>query len=243
MSNKEIILYQDNNIKELKTNISNMQEKIIDLTEQKLEIERNIYSFNNQYNEIVGPHLLKYLKQKEENISIAIEQTDDANKKQELEDKLKITKDDMSDFKTHQDKNTLNLPTLTLEQEAELKTLYKKACRLCHPDMVDENFKEEALSLFHRLNEANQKKDISKVKEILEYLQDNNFSISSDISDVEILKKRHSTLKSDVLKLELEIQDLKNDDTYKKISKIQDWNRYFKIISKQLEKEVYKQEV
>lgn len=242
MENQEVALYVDDQIKEIKEGISSLKEDIIDLMETKLTIERKIYRFNDQYNEKVGPSLLRYLKQREKNIKELIEDTDNENKKDGLKEKLKEAKEDTEDFGTYSDEKP-NVYSLSSEEEATLKALYKKACRLCHPDIVDETFKDEALSFFHRLNEANQKKDIAKVKEILEYLQGNSFTLSDIDSDMEILKKRHSTLKSDTIKLEIEIQDLKSNETYKKIMGIKNWDKYFHIISSQLNKEVYKQKM
>jgi hypothetical protein len=235
-------VYVDKDIQVLSDEIIQLEEDLLNLTEDKLNIENKIYDFNNKYNEKVGPTLLKYLQQREENIKEAIENTDDEEKKENLNKKLNDAKEDTQDYSTYTE-DTPNIIELSEEQEQELKALYKKACRLCHPDMVDESFKQEALSIFHQLNEANQKKDIEKVKEILAYLEDNNMSINTNISDIEILKKRHFNLKSDILKIQIEITDLQNDGTYKRIENIQDWDRYFKIVSKQLEKEIYKQEI
>jgi hypothetical protein len=56
-------------------------------------------------------------------------------------------------------------PTLTKEQETELKVIYRKAAMLCHPDK-----NKDGEEIFKNLNNANKNNDLQKVKEIFSRL-------------------------------------------------------------------------
>ena len=243
MDNKEIILYQSERLQEMIGDIKSLEDKIIDLSEDKLEIEKKIYRFNNEYNEKVGTILVKYLQKREELVAQKYGECENEEQKEALKKKHENAQEDVQTFQAQQANNKTPIKKLTLEEEQELKLLYKKACRLCHPDMVDELFKEEAIAIFHQLNLANQRKDLPQVREILKQLEIANFSMTSLPSDIEVLKKRKTALGAEVIKIELEIGELKNDSTYQRIQNIKDWQRYFKVTAMQLEKEIYKQEL
>ncbi len=56
-------------------------------------------------------------------------------------------------------------PTLSKEQEAEMKIIYRKAAMLCHPDK-----NKDGEEIFKELNNANKNNDLQKVKEIFNRL-------------------------------------------------------------------------
>ena len=128
---------------------------------------------------------------------------------------------------------------LSDDDKAELKKLYKKAARLCHPDIVPDELKEKANEMMQLLNEAYAKKDLPKVKEIL-YSLDNGtvFERSSDaIEDKELLKAKIEEYKQNIKNVESELEEIKQDGTYQTIAKLDDWDEYFEELKSELEKE------
>ena len=234
--------YIDPSHQQLNNDINNLEVKIVELSEQKSEIEQVIYDFNTSYTKEIGPVLKQYLDQREQDLEEKIAKTDDDTAKEQLAKKLKEAKEDSQNYERSQPQDKQLMPEIKLSQEEiqELKKLYRKACRLCHPDMVNEQKRAEATNIFHRLGEAHQRKDITKVKEILTYLENNNFAINDEPNDLDKLTKRKNMLTSEVLKLEIQINDLKADDTYKRILSIDNWNKYFTITKEQLKKEIHK---
>ena len=128
---------------------------------------------------------------------------------------------------------------ITNEQKSELKKLWKKACKLCHPDIVIDKFKEKAHAIMQALNDAYSKKDIVKVQEILSNLENGlTFEIESDnINDKELLKEKIKQYKKNILELENEIEDLKHDETYQIIQEIDDVDLYFEELKSELQSE------
>ena len=236
----QIIKYIDPAQKEIIKEIEALETTIVNLTSEKSDIEQLIYAFNTAYTKAIGKTLKAYLEQKEKHIEQQLKSTSDEPTKQKLQEDLKTTQKQKTEYSTQIPQKSPPLPTLSPQQSQELKKLYRKACRLCHPDMVDEPFRQEAIELFHKLNEAHQKKDIAKVREILDYLEHHQRLNTKTLSDLETLKKKKSELTTQTMTLEIEINDLKADTTYKKIKAIDDWERYFNTTRKQLEQEIHK---
>ncbi len=129
---------------------------------------------------------------------------------------------------------------LTDEEKKELKKLYRKASKLCHPDIVEIEVREQAEQIFIALNEAYVKNDLEEVREILISLEKGiKFDIASDsIDDAEILKEKIDELKKKVQQEKVELDEIKNDESYEIIEELDDWDVYFEELKTNLEDEV-----
>ncbi|MCI0501860.1 MAG: hypothetical protein L0Y61_08995, partial [Epsilonproteobacteria bacterium] len=125
------------------------------------------------------------------------------------------------------------------EEKQELKTLYKKAARLCHPDLVPDELKEKAHQLIQQLNEAYGKKDLAQVKKILHSLETGTgFEVSSDsINDKELLKEKIEEYKNKIVEMENELIKIQQDETFQIISDLDKWDDYFEKLKTRLENE------
>ena len=130
-----------------------------------------------------------------------------------------------------------NSITLNDEEKKELKSLYKQAARLCHPDIVPDELKEKAHNLMQKLNDAYSKKDISKVKEILHSLKNGtSFEVSSEtIEDKELLKIKIKEYLKNIEAIKTEIEEIKEDEIYQTIAELDNWDEYFEKLRSELE--------
>lgn len=130
-------------------------------------------------------------------------------------------------------------PDLDETQQKELVTLFRKACRLCHPDIVSEELKAKAHEIMSELNAARANRDLSRVKEILHsLLTGKSFSVASDtIFDKELLRLKIQAIKETIRTLESEIQDLESSEANAIISESGDKDDYFESLKAQLLKE------
>jgi uncharacterized coiled-coil DUF342 family protein len=160
---------------------------------------------------------------------------------------FKEAKEDSEQFSEEYDEiNVEEYHDLNDEQLKELKKAYRKACMLCHPDLVTEELKEQAHEIMTELNSARQKKDLNKVLEILNMLMSGEFVIASDnIFDVDLLKTKILKTKAKIDELKTETDELETSDVYKDIQSIDDKDEYFSAIkvhlaeeSERLEKEL-----
>lgn len=129
--------------------------------------------------------------------------------------------------------------TLNDEEKKELKLLFRKAARLCHPDIVSKELQNKAHEITAQLNEAYAQNDLSSVKRILEMLENGvYFDAQSDtLQDAEKLKHKIVHLTDVLADISQELEDIRDDETYKTIEEIEDWDVYFSEVREALESE------
>ena len=183
------------------------------------------------------------LKNKEDELSSEKERFEKVES--ELEDdpiwkEYRKTKEDYEDF-SEEHEEIINEVRYELSDEelAELKRVYRKASKLCHPDIVADDLKEHAQEIMQQLNEAYHRKDLKAVKDILFNLESGNgFTKSSDvITDKELLKAKIAVMKERIKEVSAEIEEIKQDEVFKLIQEIGDWSEYFERLKAQLKDE------
>ena len=128
------------------------------------------------------------------------------------------------------------------DEKKELKKLYKKAGKLCHPDIVVDELKEQATEIMKELNNAYATKNLSKVKEILNALERGVvFAVASDsIDDKDLLKEKIVELRKNIGITEDEIAEIKEDDAFETIHDMDSWDNYFNDLETALQAELDK---
>lgn len=228
---------------ETKETIDELKGAISELEEALENIDRN----DENYDEIYKAHkeLQSELQKLENELSFQEEKLDDV--KEQLEDdksfeEYEDVKSNYEEFENEYEhikdiqKDIIELNDI---EKKEIKKLYKKAARLCHPDIVADELKDKAHEIMQSLNEAYSIKDITKVKDILHKLEKGaDLDVSSDrIEDKEILKVKIEEFKQTIKEVENEIEDIQNDETFKTINNLDDWDEYFENIKSELQKE------
>jgi hypothetical protein len=191
-----------------------LKEELQNLTNQKDEIEEQIYSFKDR-----DSYVWEYTSAKHNYEEYYQEYT---NIQEDIENNI----------------------TLNDEEKLEIKSLWKKACKLCHPDIVTDDLKEKAHEVMQALNEAYSQKDIEKIKSILKDLEHGfTFVLQSEsINDLELLNVKISEYQEQIKIIELDIEKIKNDTTFKLISQENNWNNHFQKIKQNLKEEKKKLE-
>ncbi|MBD3797829.1 MAG: hypothetical protein IE887_08850 [Campylobacterales bacterium] len=211
------------------------------------EILKHIDDSHEQYDEIQASYkdLLEELGRLEDEIKTQQEELEKAKEfidDEALQHEYQESKNHYDEFNNNYEdikESIKNSMALNEEEKALLKTLYKKAARLCHPDIVPDEQKEKAHELMQQLNDAYSKKEILKVKEILNLLENGSwFKLSSDsIDDKEILKAKIDECKQNIKEIENELEALEEDETYQIIAELDDWDEYFEELKSELFKE------
>ena len=218
-----LTIYLDPEIDALKLEIKSLEAAINFLSDEKADLEKLIHEFGIRHNKELGELLIKILQYRKEN-------TKGTPQQQEAEDDYNTYHQEYEATKNEQ------VATLTNEEQKELKDKYRKASKLCHPDVVSEEQKELATKLFAELSAAYEKNDIKRVKEILERLEKGNFFIpkSDAINEKQLLQSEMEKQRLKVKDLKEQLQAIKESDTYKTISSIDNWDEYFMNAKQQL---------
>jgi chromosome segregation ATPase len=128
---------------------------------------------------------------------------------------------------------------LSDEERKELKKAYRKACKLCHPDIVPDDLQEQALRLMQQLNDAYGTGNLTEVLKILKMLESGGgFEVASDqINDKEVLRAKISEIRSKIVEINEELDAIRDDDTYQTVQELDDWEEYFADLKDRLSEE------
>ena len=146
---------------------------------------------------------------------------------------------DYHDFlKTYKDKE--EKVDLSLSDEKELKIIYKKASKLCHPDMVDISKLEDAQEFFIELNEAYKSKNLKMVKDIFIFLDGGKIFKKEDIElqSIEKISLNIISIKKAIKNLLAENNHIRYENEYSFVFDINNMDDYFTNIKNQLQNQL-----
>lgn len=229
-----VIVYEDEEIQGLKLELKILEKHFLMYSNKVEEYHNIINDFNAKYHKKLGTLISEILVLREEYYEYMFKN----NKAFEYE--YYESKKDYENYKDEFKKFTYSNPIeLSKQQKKELKRLYKKASRLCHPDILEDDKKEQAEEIFKNLNAAYEQKDINKVSKILEKLiSGETFIIASDaLFDKKILKNKIDLLREKIDEIKIDIDSLKQNETFVMVSKIDDLYTYFSSMQEELKVE------
>ena len=230
-----LIIYEDKEVQGLKLELKLLEKELLALSCELEEYHSQINSFNGKYHKELGLLIEEVLILREEYFEYLY---NDDKKRYEYE--YFEAKKDFETFHEEIKKFRLDSPyELSKKQKAELKRLYKKASRLCHPDIIEDEKKEDAQEIFKELNAAYQQNDIKKVSDILNHLlKGENFSFDSDVLfDRNILKNKIEIARDKIKVVNTELEVIKRDETYNLINSIENLEEYIYEMKKELQDE------
>lgn len=212
----QVSIYIDPEMETLRFEGKALEALLQQLSDEKAELEKLVHEFGVRHNQVLGKLILKilhYLKEK----SKGSPQEAEAEKDYE---------DFNTDFKSTKDEKIISLNE---DEKKQLKDSYRKASKLCHPDVVDQDQSESAHKIFMELNNAYESNDILRVKEILHDLQQGKtFNSKSDTANEKTtLQLALSQLRMRLNELKKDIAGIKASETYSTIISIQNWDKYF----------------
>lgn len=121
-----------------------------------------------------------------------------------------------------------------------LKSLYKEASKLCHPDSHLCIFEDKKIAAenFSKLTEAYKRRDLKTVKYLHgEFILGNTNVNIENTSEVDLLRIKLETLNAKYDYLLSELRDLKISEEYLNVVSISDYDQYFKKQKQLLEDE------
>ena len=237
-SRKQIAVYVDPEIPELTLELKALELQVGSLEDEKTELEKLLHTYNYRHAIEVGEIIRRILQLRREKLKVEAEQ--DADKEEEYQEARQEYDEYDQDF---QETSKQELFKVTEAEQQELKAMFRACSKMCHPDVVAQDFKAEASHLFARLSEANGKNDILVVKAIYEQLQKGIFTpMSATISDAQKLHGQVVRIRGKAKDLSVSISAIRTTDAYRKILAIKDWDEYFATLKQQLQEELERME-
>lgn len=230
-----LVVFEDKEIQGLKLELKVLEKELLRLSCELEDYHSQINSFNSKYHKELGVLIEEILILREEYFEI-LYQSD----KQKYEYEYFEAKKDFENFHEESKRFKIDSPLeLSKKEKAELKRLYKKASKLCHPDIIEESKREEAENIFKDLNAAYQQNDIKRVSDILNtLLRGENYSFESDVLfDRKVLKNKIEITRDKIKVVQTEIEVIKRDETYILINDIDSIEEYIYRTKKDLKEE------
>jgi len=215
--------------------IENLREEIGERESEKSELDKLIHDFNIRHQQECGELIIQLLTLRKENLKEKAESNfewqnayDEAGKA--FHDYQKIF--DAAQKEAHQN--------LTDDEEIELKDLFRKASKCCHPDMVKDELEEEAGATFHELKSAYNQNDLNRVREIWESLDSKEvIDVSSTYGeDFKKINLEIVRLKSKLKMLKSDLKNLKDSPSFIQVIILDNWDEYFDEKKRKLEQEI-----
>lgn len=247
---QQAIKFKQDLFKDEKEKHEDIKDEVNTLKVEKAELEdrlEELDEFDDEYDEVYREYqdIKCELDEKEEELQSQRKKAKEA--KEELEDdpvndQYEEAKNDYKEFSSDYEdtiKKEEQKYNLSEDEKKELKKIYRKASRMCHPDIVADELKVQATEIMKQLNDAYDNKDIEKVKEILKSLENGtSFDVASDkIDDKKILKSKIEEFREKISIIEQELDEIKEDEIFQTIQDIEDMDVYFEDLKEQLLKE------
>jgi hypothetical protein len=224
----ELNILGDSEIKKLKKEIKELQEKLILLENEKNDLEKLFSNFQHRHTTEVGKIILDIFKYKKLKLKIEDPDYTDVEKKEEKYKSL------------YENCRNIKLFELSDVDQRNLKKLFKKASKLCHPDKMNPQYKNIAQDIFNKLKKAYDNNDINTVLKIIEELENGN--LIQEAND-EYLEKNSLyyfifELNNSISNIEIYISEIKQSESYQNIIKIDNLDNYFDKLKKELTEEL-----
>lgn len=261
---KILKLQEDKELENLRKELKSLELKVQKSIEEKTKYLNNIEEFNSQYyihlgeltatilnikKEIFYKKTIKNEKLKEQyksNKSIWDETKDNIDELRntivELEEILENIDKDNENYKEIKSaydeikKELENLEKQLLIQEQKLEKTREKIEK---DELFQEEYEEAKLTYEEFCNEYEHSKDTAKVKKIsLSLGNATTFkTVINNIDNKELLQSKIKEFEQNIIDLQEEIETIKDDDTHATISKLENWDEYFKELRTELQKE------
>lgn len=224
---RQLTIFIDPEIEGLKLEAKSLEVELNSLSNEKADLEKLIHEFGVRHNNELGALILKILSYRKKKAKGTPEEAEAEKDYSDYNREYEASKDE-------------KIAELTEEELKELKQKYRRASKLCHPDVVSDDQKELADKLFAELNDAYERNDLQRVREILENLEKGNFFVSKSdtISEKQLMKAEIEKLRLRIKDLKKQIEEIKESEAFKTVSNISDWDNYFKQAKEKLAEQV-----
>ncbi|KAB2484930.1 DNA repair protein, partial [Enterobacter hormaechei] len=118
---------------------------------------------------------------------------------------------------------------LSEEDRNELKRLWRQASKLCHPDLVADDLKEEANRMMVQLNQAKQRGDVKAIRSLVARLQQGfePMMASDRLNDLERIRKKMAQVREQIDTLVNELAELEKEESWLLVSSLSNMEAYF----------------
>jgi hypothetical protein len=220
----DILLYDNDEIEDIRKQIRNLENEISQVICEISDVEKVIHEFGARHTIELGPLIKRLLKSRNEKLEKELNGTE--TKRREFEQAQREYDQYSRDYSEVISEKTFQLSE---NEKKEIKAKYRKATKLCHPDIVADIFKQQAANIFNELQKAYEMNNLKMVQEILDRLESDRIfeQTNEEPSLLAHLKVDAIALGNKLVQLKKELFDLKQSESFLTITSIENWDTYF----------------
>jgi hypothetical protein len=240
-----VTVYQDPRIPEWRWQVRMLETQVLALEAELADMGRQIHLFDSQQEEAIGDLIREYLDVKRQVLHARYKLSGGNATRKEAE-----AADSAYYEYEHARAEQAKEPKpqqLDAQQQGDLKTLFRKLAKRCHPDHMNEKDKEWATEMFKLLNAANRNSDLEAMQKLGDQIErgprtTQELETPEHFDDLQFLI---TSLQQAVARLGLDIAVVARSATWQTIATISDWNEWFLQKAKHLRDEIahYKAEL
>jgi DNA repair exonuclease SbcCD ATPase subunit len=219
----------------LRFELSVLELRLESLSDEKAELDRRLITFNRRNDEALGGLIQRLLRARAQLARLVAFEQIKSKEREEAEAEVREAEEDYADYsRQHEElRKVAPLPSLSEDEERELKAIYRKACGLCHPDKFPEEQKEAATKGFIDLQAAYEGSDLARVRKIHDMLAAGGLPAtrSTTLHEADRLKAAIAELERTITRMAAELIALHSSDAYRHLEAAgaseADWQNFF----------------
>ncbi len=236
-----IAIWTDPEIALLEAELERVKADLADFETEQAELEHLISRFQAAHNEALGGLIRQLL---EVRMRILERQRKTDPKKQEA---FEQATSDFEEFRRDQEiQEEVDRRTqwhLSDEEKSELKSLFRKVAKLCHPDVVSKEHHDAAVDMFRQLSEAHERGDLARIRQLFDRASAGLFDAPQEVAADAARKKERlratiDTIRESVNRTCAGIQAIKESTSYQTMITHTDWSHLFENQAKLLIQEI-----
>ena len=208
-----LVLHEDTDVPRLQFYLEALELRLVSISDEKSDLERRLIIFNRRYSDVLGLLLVKIL---EAQATLAHYKAA-ASRQRAVEDQAATQEaefdaqeadqcqQDWQEYRREYAEQQAKAPPsmLSVQEEAELKRLYRKACSRCHPDKFTDEKKGDAHRVFVILQEIYNRNDLEALRELYATLKAGGLHSGSQSSNL----SRSDNLRAVIAELQYRITE------------------------------------
>lgn len=218
-----------------------LSSELADLETEQADLTHQLSRYQAAFHESLGDRLARLLKLRMR--KLLRESKINPEKQSTYEQAKKDFEDFEQEQETRREKDARTEWNLSEEEQKELKQMYRRGSKLCHPDLVADEHKDAASRMFMELRKAYEEGDLLRIRHLVERCEAGLFdSIQGDGDQSERKKQRLRAkiagIREALDRVRQDIKTIQESNTYQVMIQHPDWQSLFAQQAQLLDQEI-----
>lgn len=235
--------WHDPEITLLEVELAKLTGELADLETEQAELEHLLCRFQAAHNEALGTRIARLLKLRMRIFERQIKTNPE--KRAGYDQASRDYEEFQRDQETQRESDARTKWELSEAEQTELRHLFRKGSKLCHPDLVPTEHHDAASEMFRQLRMAYDEGNLERVHQLVERAAAGLFDATHQDGDTDerrkdLLKARIAGICESTARTRVIVQEIKCSTTYQTMMESTDWFSLFEEQAKLLDQEIEK---